>query len=108
MNTITFKKRIEKEAYSKNGKLLVKYEKVLNLLKNMLKGDKVFPYRWARKGSRYTLTGVNHVDNLQYLCVLLRVELTSGNSGKGGKEKEYFFLKRSEINKLKTVNFNEL
>lgn len=107
MNTTTFKKRAA-EIYTQKGELSTRFKKALSYLESLAKGEKIYPYSWSRSRGLHTLVGENHADNLLHLCNVLGLTIQYGNSGRGGKEKEYFFLEKKDIAKLKQVDFSDL
>lgn len=107
MNTTTFKKRAA-EIYTRKGELSTRFKTALSYLARMAKGEKVYPYYWARSRGHHTLVGENHADHLLHLCNCLGLTLQSDNSGRGGKEKDFFFLEKRDIAKLKQVDFTNL
>lgn len=107
MKTETFKKKIA-DIYTKKGEISIRHEKAISYLKRMVEGEKIYPYSWRRSFSRYNLIGENHVTSLEFICRLTGIKLSYGNSAKGGKEHDFYFLEKKEIRKLKNVNFNEL
>lgn len=107
MKTETFKKKIA-GIYTKKGKIPTRQERAINYLKRMVKGEKNYPYSWSRSFNRYKLIGKNHVLSLENICQLTGIKLSYGNSAKGGKESDFYFLEKKEIRKLKEVDFSEL
>lgn len=107
MNTTTFKKRAA-EIYTKKGELSTRFKTALSYLGKLAKGEKVYPYYWTRSRGHHTLVGGNHADHLLHLCNCLGLTLLSDNSGRGGKAKDYFFLDKIDIAKLKQVDFSNL
>lgn len=108
MKTETFKKRIE-SLYTKKGRLNYAYFKPMSYLKEMSNKEKVYPFSWGANFGK--LIGQEHADKLKQVCNLLGLKLSYGNSGKGGKAKDFFYLESKEIKKLKSVDFtliNEL
>lgn len=107
MNTTTFKNRI-KSLYTKKKELHNSYYKPMDFIKTMVKKEKVYPLKWSRNNGRYTLIGDNHLERLKTMCKLLKIKLSFGNSGQGGKEKDYVYLENREIQKLKQVEFSKI
>lgn len=108
MKTETFKKRIE-SLYTKKGRLNHAYLKPVSYLMMMVNGEKVYPFTWGTNWGK--LIGQEHADKLKHVCNLLGIKLSYGNSGKGGKAKDFFYLESKEIKKIKSVDFtliNEL
>lgn len=56
MKTETFKKKIA-DIYTKKGEISIRYERAINYLKRMIKGERIYPYSWSRSFSRYKLIG---------------------------------------------------
>lgn len=86
MKAETLQKRIEKNLFTKAGKLAVKYEEVMELLRNPC--QTIHPIHWRVSGRHVYITGNNY--NLENGLKLLGIDYETGNDAPRGGMNGYY------------------
>ncbi|MEG1684561.1 MAG: hypothetical protein RR319_01250 [Bacteroides sp.] len=97
MKAATLENRISEKLTTKAGKLIMHYEKVVDLLKNPK--TVVHPCRWNRNGSHFTLQSKMH----QYIYALsaLGIDYELGNDApNGGQEGNFIKLSKKGLRQV--------
>lgn len=105
MNTQTAKKRLS-SYYTKKGELMANAYKCVEGLKQLQKGESIYPYYWARSREHHTL--VERYGRLFEFLKALQIDYKMANDKNGGKESDYIFLTAKGKRQAKEIIISEL